>query len=76
MTSGVGAQAGGEDCGSCDEGCVPAGGGVRLGRGSGCGGGVHGAGTCGEALAGAGVGACDDGCPAPALLTSSPSCGP
>lgn len=76
--SGVGARAEGEDCGSCDEGCVPVGGGVCPARGPGCGGGVRGAGTCGEVLGGAGAGAsaCDDGCPAPALLTSSPSCGP
>lgn len=77
MTSGVGVQVGGGDCGNCDEDCVPAGGGGALpGRGLGCGGGVHGAGTYEEEPAGAGAGACDDGCLAPAVKTSCPSCDP
>lgn len=78
VRSGVGARDGGGDCGSCDGGCVPAGGRVHPGRGSGCGGGDRGAGTRGEGLAGAGAGvsACDGGCLAPVVMTSFPSCGP
>jgi len=78
VRSGVGAQDGGGDCESCDGDCVPVGDGVRPGRGPGCGGGVRGAGTHGEGLAGAGAGvsACDDDRLAPAVTTSSPSCGP
>lgn len=76
--SGEGDQGEGGDCGSCGGGCVPAGGGVRPARGPGCGGDGRGAGTHGEEPAGAGAGAsaCDGGCPAPAAMTSSPSCGP
>lgn len=78
VRSGVGARDEDGDCGSCDGGCVPVGGGVHPARGPGCGGGVRGAGTRGEGLAGAGVGvtACDGGRFAPAARTSSPSCGP
>lgn len=76
--SGVGARDGGGDCENCDGGCVPAGGGVRPDRGPGCGGGVRGAGTRVEELAGAGEGvnACDGGHLALAVMTSSPSCDP
>lgn len=76
VRSGVGARDGGGDCGSCDGGCVPAGGGDHSGHGPGYGGGGCGAGTHEEGLEGAGVGACDGGCLAPAAMTSSPSCGP
>lgn len=76
VRSGVSARDGGGDCGSCDGGCVPVGGGVHPGRGPGCGGDGRGAGMRGEGLAGAGAGACDGGCLAPAAMTSSPSCGP
>lgn len=74
VRSGVGARDGGEDCGSCDGGCVLVDGGVLLG----CDGDGRGAGTCEEGLAGAGVdeSACDDACLAPVVTTSSPSCGP
>lgn len=77
MRSGAGVQVGGGDCGSCDEDCVPAGGGGALpGRGPGCGGGARGAGTCEGGPAGAGAGACDGGRLAPAAKTSCPSCDP
>lgn len=82
VRSGAGARRGGGDCGSCDGGCVPEGGGVHPGRGPDCGGDGRGAGTRGEGLAGAGAGvgasvsACDGGRLAPAAMTSSPSCGP
>lgn len=76
--SGVGDRDGGEDCGSCDGGCVLVGGGVLPGCAPGCGGDVHDAGTREEGLAGAGAGAsaCGGGRLAPAAMTSSPSCGP
>lgn len=78
VRSGVGARDGDGDCGSCDGGCVPAGGGVHPGRVPGCDDGGRGAGTRVEELAGAGAGAsaCDGGRLAPAAMTSSPSCGP
>lgn len=78
VRSGAGDRDGGGGCGSCDGGCVPAGGGVQPGRVPGCGGGGRGAGTRGEALEGAGAGASayDGGRFAPAVMTSSPSCGP
>ena len=78
MRSGAGARGGGEGCGSCDGGCVPEGGGAHPARGPGCGGDGHGADTRGAGLAGAGadVSACDGGRLAPAVMTSSPSCGP
>lgn len=78
VSSGVDDRDGGGDYGSCDGDCVPAGGGVHPGHGPGYGGDGCGAGTRGEGLAGAGAGvsACDGGRPAPAAMTSSPSCGP
>lgn len=76
--SGVGARDEGGGCGSCDGDCVPADDGVHPDRGPGCGGGARGAGMRAEGLAGAGVdaSACDGECLAPAVMTSSPSCGP
>lgn len=76
--SDVGAQDEDGGCGSCDGDCVPAGDGVHPERGPGCGGGVRGAGMRAEGLAGAGAGAsaCDGERLGPAVMTSSPSCGP
>lgn len=78
--SDVGAQDEDGGCGSCDGDCVPAGDGVHPERGPGCGGGVRGAGMRAEELAGAGAGAsasaCDGERLGPAVMTSSPSCGP
>lgn len=77
----MGARDAGGHCGSYDVDCVPAGDGGRPGHGPGCGGDDgRGAGTCGEGLGDAGAGvsasACDGGCLALAVTTSSPSCDP
>lgn len=78
VRSGVGAQDGGVDCGSCDGGCVPVDDGVHPGHGPGYGDDGRGAGThaVGLASAGAIVSACDGGCLGPAVMTSSPSYDP
>lgn len=78
VRSGAGARDGGGDCGSCDGGCVPASDGVHPARVPDCGGDGRGAGTRGEGPAGVGEGASayDGGRLVPAVMTSSPSCGP
>lgn len=74
MRSGARVQGGGELGESCGaRGSVDGGG--RSGHG--CGGeGGEGSHEGEPACAGEGVSACDGGCPAPALKTSSPSCDP